>query len=292
MKEGSLHRTSNSLQTSGSVALYASPSFSSLYQEPKDLEPGPGSYDTPVALGPQFVSTRHSQPSLSITAKHDEAWSKVMITKDHLMSLMARGTPGPGTYIPGFIESQASVSIGSAKRRGLSDTHFKAPGPIYDVLGNPENPKVNIRFSKANRFDGDNRSMTSVLGSTGPGQYEVSGSFDGARLAKSFGASHRAYDKVRFPGSEKEGMGRISPGPGAGLPFQNTGHSMSFTRAERLPEDPTGKRAPGPGAYDNHEKPDPSVKSRSVYSFGKPHARSRLDWKQMRHLNNTLWGMR
>ena len=66
---------------------------------------------------------------------------------------------------------------------------------------------------QANRFALDNRSLADSLGSTGPGQYEagpselqalvsvappqVKGCIDPTRQARSFGASHRAYDKVR-----------------------------------------------------------------------------------------------
>lgn len=272
-----------------SVALYAMPSYSSLFNEPEDMEPGPGSYDIPQGFGYQHLSTNASQPCLSITAKHDKSWSKVMISKDHLNSLMGRNTPGPGTYAPAVQNSQCRVRFGTAKRRGVVDDTIRAPGPIYDVLGNPENPKVHIRFGKANRFDGDNQSLSKALGSTGPGQYELPSSFDGSRLSKSFGASHRAYDKVRFPGSEKEGIGRSSPGPGPLVPFQQ-GKSVTFSRSERMSLDVA--KAPGPGHYDNHERPDPSSRSRSTYSFGRPQAKARLDWKQMRHLQNSLWGMR
>lgn len=275
-----------------SVALYATPSYSSLYVEPEDLEPGPGTYDIPQGFGQQLLSTHWSQPSASLTAKHDKSWAKVMITKEHLNVLIGRGTPGPGTYQPGFVESQARVRFGTSKRRGLSDSSFRAPGPVYEVRGNPDNPPKHIRFSKANRFDMDNQSLSSALGSTGPGQYEAPTVFDGSRLAKSFGASHRAYDHVRFPGSEKEGIGRTSPGPGPLQPFQNSGKAISFPRSERTPLAGSGKLAPGPGAYDNHERPNPFSKSQSVYSFGRPPAKARVDWKQMRHLTNSLWGMR
>eukprot|EP00932_Pfiesteria_piscicida_P005245 SRR837773.1515.p1 GENE.SRR837773.1515~~SRR837773.1515.p1 ORF type:complete len:338 (-),score=44.98 SRR837773.1515:43-906(-) len=183
-----------------------------MYREPEDLEPGPGSYDIPQSFGQQQLSTYMSQPCSSITAKHDKSWSKVMISKEHLGALMARGTPGPGTYMPALAQSQSRVSFGTAKRRQLSDASFKAPGPVYNLPSNNEAPKT-IKFGKANRFDTDNQSLSKMLGSTGPGQYEVSGSFDGSRLAKSFGASHRAYDRVRFPGSDRVGIGRNSPGP-------------------------------------------------------------------------------
>jgi len=149
----------------------------------------------------------------------------------------------------------------------------------------------NIKFSKANRFERDGEALSSSLGSTGPGQYENHGVFDGVRLAKSFGASNRAYDKVRFPGSDRLMVGRESPGPGACRPYENTASSISIGRAERLPSNNAGKRSPGPGHYENHNQAYPFSRSQSVYSFGRPHARGRLNWGKMRLLTNTTWGI-
>eukprot|EP00933_Yihiella_yeosuensis_P045268 TRINITY_DN40625_c0_g1_i1.p1 TRINITY_DN40625_c0_g1~~TRINITY_DN40625_c0_g1_i1.p1 ORF type:complete len:322 (-),score=39.96 TRINITY_DN40625_c0_g1_i1:70-1035(-) len=287
-----LTASTSSLPAPQSVALYATPSYGSLYTEPEDLEPGPGTYSVPQGFGYQHLSTNMSQPTFSLTAKHDKSWSRIMITKDHLSALIARGSPGPGTYMPGFVESQARVRFGTGKRKPLADTNFRAPGPVYETRGAPDNPPKHIRFSKANRFDADNQSLSSALGTTGPGQYEVSTIFDGVNKARSFGASHRAYDRVRFPGTEKEGQGKTSPGPGSLQPFQNSGKSVSFGRAERLPgPGAAAKRAPGPGAYENHSKPNPDFKNQSVYSFGRPPARGRLDFKAMKALNGSMWGM-
>ena len=70
---------------------------------------------------------------------------------------------------------------------------------VYEVRGSPDNPPAHIRFSKANRFALDDRSLSESLGSTGPGQYEVKGTVDASgRHGRSFGASHRAYDRVRL----------------------------------------------------------------------------------------------
>jgi len=282
----------NPSHASASIGLYATPSYDSIHTEPEDLEPGPGSYDVPRGFGYQQLSQHYSQPCSSLTAKHDKAWSKVMITKDHLSAIMARGTPGPGTYQPAMLSSRARVRFGTSKRRGLSDTAFRAPGPVYESKEELD-PMAQVKFGKANRFDSDNQGLSKLLGSTGPGQYEVGSSFDGNRLSKSFGASHRAYDKVRFPGSDRVEVGKASPGPGALQPFQNSGKTNAFGRAERLPADTlAAKRAPGPGAYDVHDKPCPHSRSRSVFSFGRPPAKARVNWKQMQHLTHSLWGVR
>jgi len=286
-----LRNGSGGLPPVASVALYATPSYSSLYTEPEDLEPGPGTYDIPDAIGHQQLSTKFSGQSVSLTAKHDKAWSKVMITKDHLTAIMGRGNPGPGTYVPRMVNSDARVRIGTATRPGLANTKFRAPGPVYEVRTNPDNPPQHTRFSKANRFAMDNISLSKSLGSTGPGQYEDKSIFDGTHLSKSFGASHRAYDRVRFPGSDKEGKCRSSPGPGPQYPLSNDGKATPFSRAQRFTDDPSGKRAPGPGAYTVHDKPNPDMKTQSTYSFGRPSAKGRMDFARMRILqSSSMWG--
>lgn len=273
-------------------ALYSTPSYTALYADVEDLEPGPGSYDLPPGIGVQAESTKESIPSSSLTAKHSKAWSKVLITKDHLCELMARDTPGPGTYQPGFIDSQANVRFGTSKRKPMSDLTERAPGPEYHVRTGPTDINHNVKFSKAPRFDRDPDSLSSSLGQTGPGQYQTATVFDGVRLAKSFGISHRAYDKVRYPGTERVWIGTLSPGPGSFKPFLLDGKRYSFSKATRLKEVKTGTgKVPGPGQYDNHERREPGQKNKPVYSFGKPHARGRLDWKQLRNFTSTTWGV-
>jgi len=280
-------------QHHSSQGLYGAPSFSSLYVEPEDLEPGPGSYNIPQAFGYQHLSHHFSQPSCSLTAKHDKAWAKVMISKDHCESVKCRGTPGPGTYVPLMLKSQNRVKFGTSRRNALYNTSFSAPGPVYDLPESCEaSLRAKVRFGKASRFDSENSSLSRSLSNTGPGQYEAKGTFEGNRLAKSFGASHRAYDKVRFPGSEKTGQGQASPGPG---PNPHDGKLESrvgaFGRAERLPAGNEGKRAPGPGAYENHNQAPAHCRAMTTYSFGRPSAKGRVDWKQMRIMNCSLWGL-
>lgn len=280
-----------SLGQSASVALYGAPSFSALYVQPEDLEPGPGTYDFQSGMGNQISSTRHSGPSVTITAKHSKSWDKVLISKEHNEAFKARSTPGPGTYKPQEAATQARVRFGTGKRSGLSDSSFRAPGPVYEVRGVPDNPVAQIRFGKAERFSRDGVSLAGQLAQAGPGQYEVGTVFDGVALAKSFGASHRAYDHVRFPGAEKTEYGKNSPGPGPLKPLYNDSIRMSFGRAERLPGNNSAKRGPGPGAYENHERPYPFSRNQSTYSFGRPHARPRMDWKIVKNLGNSTWGL-
>jgi len=182
--------------------------------------------------------------------------------------------------------------MGTSKRQPLHDPSFKAPGPVYEVRTQPDNPREHIKFSKGSRFE--KTSLTDALGSTGPGQYEVDTLFDGIRLSKSFGASHRAYDKVRFPGSERQNVGMASPGPGPYKAYMNDSSKISIGRAERLPHNNAAKRAPGPGEYPVHSierNRNPTSRAQSVYSFGRPHPRGRIDWKQMRHMSSSVWGL-
>lgn len=274
------------------MALYATPSYNSLYIEPEDLEPGPGTYDIHPTVGRQVLSTKDSLPHISLTSKHDRSWAKVLISKDHSDAFKCRDTPGPGTYVPGDPNpTEARVRFGTARRKPLNDTNFRAPGPVYNVTGCPDKPPVQVKFSKASRFSRDGKSLAEELSSAGPGQYELPSVFDGVNLAKSFGASHRAYDKVRFPGSEKIFFGRASAGPGPMYPMVNDATHISFGRAERLPAEVGGKRAPGPGAYDILDKPYPFSRKLSTPAFGKPHSKPRLDWKKIKNRSNSTWGL-
>lgn len=274
-----------------SASLYSTPSYSALQADAEDLEPGPGSYDLPPGIGPQSESTKESGIARSLTAKHTKSWMKTFITKDHLCELLGRDTPGPGSYQPQVIGTQARVKFGNSKRRPLNDTAERAPGPEYQVRTSPTDVRHETKFSKGSRWDSRD-ALGSSMGSTGPGQYEASTSFDGVRLAKSFGCSHRAYDKVRIIGGERENVGRTSPGPGGYQPWKPDGRKYSFTRADRLKKEKFSNRdGPGPGAYDNHLTQNPFSRSTSVFSFGKPSHKPRLDWKSMNHFTSSTWGV-
>merc|ERR1719379_1993926 len=100
-----------------------------------------------------------------------------MITKDHLNTLKGRDTPGPGTYQPSTLPSQVRVKFGTSSRNQLSDTAFRAPGPIYEVRTMPDQVLHNQKFSKADRFGALDK-LGSSMGAIGPGQYEPVTSFD------------------------------------------------------------------------------------------------------------------
>lgn len=270
-------------------ALYSTPSYASLYADVEDLEPGPGSYDVPPGIGVQHESMKNTIPAISLTARHQKAWSKVLITKDHLQELMARDTPGPGSYQPSGVETEQSVRFGTSKRRPLNNAS-DVPGPaLYNTRGEITDASGRIKFGKAGRFNQDAIEAASLV-QTGPGQYETGTVFDGQRLSKSFGVSHRAYDKVRFPGADRLMYGRLSPGPGPYRPYQGGGRESSFSKANRLGLG-EGNKGPGPGQYDNHERAPPDSRTKPSHSFGKPSAKARLDWKPMRIHGNTAWGL-
>lgn len=283
----------------GSVAapaLYATPSYASLYGDVEDLEPGPGSYDMPSGLGLQHESMKDTIPQISLTAKHSKAWSKAWISKDHLQELLARDTPGPGTYMPEILQTQAGVRFGTSKRRGLNEGAGgkveASPGPaLYDIRGDIRTDCGRTRrFGRAGRWAQDAIEAAGMQQDTGPGQYESGTAFDGVRLSKSFGVSHRAYDKVRFPGADRLNYGRLSPGPGPFKEYEISGKEYSFSRATR-PSMASAIRGPGPGQYDNHEKVPLDVRRKPAFGFGKPSAKGRLDWKVMRQHSNSQWGL-
>lgn len=294
VEERSMHKSGTDEMT---PALYNTPSYASLYADVEDLEPGPGSYDVPPGLGVQHESMKNTIPAISLTARHQKSWSKVLITKDHLQELRARDTPGPGSYQPSHLATEQSVRFGTSKRRPLNDTTNGAPGPaLYNTRGDitTDGGMGRIKFGKAGRFAQDAVEAASIV-QTWPGQYESGTVFDGLRLSKSFGVSHRAYDKVRFPGADRLMYGRLSPGPGPYRPYQPGGREYSFSKANRLGMADQG-RGPGPGQYDNHERPPPDSRNRPVNSFGKPSAKSRLSWQGMRNHGNgerasTTWGV-
>jgi len=254
-------------------SLYGSKSYCSLFEEPQSYDPGPGQYDLPPGFGLQNESHKESMVHQSITARHQDGWQKVLISKEHLCELLARGTPGPGTYTPAHINSQASVRFGTSLRPEPSYPD-DSPGPVYDCRGGPEAAPHLIRFGREHRF-----AEVFKENQVGPGQYPTGTQFDGTRLAKSFGISHRSYDKVKMPGSERMYRGRTSPGPGNFKPFVSGGSNFTFPKSNRPPINGSVDNPVGPGAYSSQSEAD--KKSSSCYSFGKPSSVGRFSWKKM-----------
>lgn len=248
-------------------ALYGSKSYSALFSDPECYDPGPGQYELPGGFGYQMESHKESMNSKTIAPKNSDGWSKVLISKDHMAELLARGTPGPGSYTPSHVTSQASVRFGTSQRPNPNGPG-ESPGPVYDVRGGPQEFSQNVKFGRDERFD-----MAPSEGEVGPGQYTAHTQFDGNKMAKSFGISHRAYDKVKMPGSERQFRGRTSPGPGNFQPFVAGGRNFSFPKSNR-PEMRSDSNPVGPGAYGLAT----NKKSVSSYSFGKPSCSSRLSW--------------
>jgi hypothetical protein len=282
-------------------SLYSPPSYTSLWADPDDPEPGPGAYEVLSSFGNQPESTKLTGFSSSLTAKHSKAWAKVLISKHHNSELLCRESPGAGTYQPKLLKSNASVKFGGGQRSNIAgNVGGRSPGPVYEVRSKPE-ANTNTKFGQDDRF-GNDRPPT-----LGPGQYEALTQFDGSRLAKSFGCSFEAYRKVKTEGIERELRGRTSTGPGVyqenfgkNLPNYTFSGVRSFPRAERMKHRTQATtRVPGPGAYDNVKvmevaKGDcasSTIWNQSCRSFGKPSTKPRLDFKQLRLFSNTTWGM-
>lgn len=270
--------SSNSKKLNSS--LYGSKSYACLFEEPECYDPGPGQYDLPPGFGLQTESNKESMVVQSMTAKHEDGWKKVLISKEHLCELFARGTPGPGTYIPFHVDSQASVRFGTSVR---PEPYYPndSPGPVYDCRGGPEAAPHLIRFGREHRF-----ADVFKENQVGPGQYPFQTQFDGVRLAKSFGITHRAYDKVKMPGSERVNRGRASPGPGNFKPFVAGGRNFSFPKSCRPAINGTGGNPVGPGSYTSQSECD--KRTSAVYSFGKPSCAARFNWKKL-PIDNERW---
>lgn len=280
-------------------SLYATPSYCSLFAEPEDPEPGPGAYEVLSSIGRQPESTKASGPQSSLTAKHSKAWSKVLISKHHNQELLCRDSPAAGTYDPVAIKTQAAVKFGTGKRTPVGDFKERSPGPVYDLRGRPD-VDFNVKFGQDDRFKADGEPTL------GPGTYEALTSFDGTRLAKTFGVSYKSYAKVRTPGFERELYGRESPGPGAfrldfgrNLPQHTFSGVRSFPRADRMPHRKRGVRVPGPGTYNHADVLEVAkcscasseIRNVPCRTFGKPSTKPRLDFKAMRIFDNSTWGL-
>eukprot|EP00397_Hematodinium_sp_SG-2012_P027847 GEMP01029288.1.p1 GENE.GEMP01029288.1~~GEMP01029288.1.p1 ORF type:complete len:307 (+),score=23.37 GEMP01029288.1:48-923(+) len=243
-------------------------SYSALFSDPESYDPGPGQYDLPAGFGYQAESHKETMAVKTMAPKNQEGWSKVLISKAHLAELFARETPGPGSYTPGHVKTRASIRIGTSLRP--TPTYGdNSPGPVYDIRGGPGDLNHNIKFGRDGRFQSEQ--LDSLVG---PGQYPQLTQFDGCKYAKSFGISHRAYDKVHLPGSERQFRGRTSPGPINFKPFVAGGRNYSFPKSTR-PEMRADCNPVGPGAYGTAEGGKKSVSS---YSFGKPSCAARFNW--------------
>lgn len=291
----------------GIPVMYASPSFYSRFADLEDAEPGPGAYDGPSSIGLQANSLKSTAPAYALTDRNAEAWAKVVISKGHHKAMLSRDTPGAGSYQPERPRSQASVRFGVAKRSeapGMKPAGFESPGPVYDCRGGPMDCTAEGRFAARPKIGKDRRFTTDeqILSHTslGPGQYESGTAFDGLRLSKTFGCSHRAYDNVITPGFERFLVGKLSPGPGPYREdFARSSKAFAVPKAERLADKRRQLRTPGPGSYDDHEKTeiarlstmDSQKKTPKSCAFGKPSRKARLDFRALNKFSSSCWGL-
>jgi hypothetical protein len=179
------------------------------------------------------------------------------------------------------------------KRTGVSADRN---GPIYD----PKLPRSEFShahfFSHSERYLAD-RIARRALTSVGPGQYECKSTLN-RHNARTFGVGFRAYDKVLFPGLEKEHLGRNSTGPATVHQEFGEGVAHGFARSQRML--PAKNLMPAPGTYDAHEVLT-VAKLKSVESerwnpvnvkMRKPAVlKPRLDYRRLRSHSHTLWGL-
>ncbi|KAF4707907.1 hypothetical protein FOZ62_025647 [Perkinsus olseni] len=192
--------------------------------EPDD-EPGPGEYG-PLpgsGVGQQQLSQHANPPTARVFGRNTRSWSQMWISKHHLGELVGKDTPGAGTYEPSTTSESVngkknSVRFGGARRRTELGYPNDSPGPAYDVRGciAAEVCNTGSALRRAERYVLDELERAMRANNVGPGDYDIltPGSKLDESFGRSFGVSHRAYDKTCSPGFEKELIGRTSPGPG------------------------------------------------------------------------------
>ncbi|KAF4651661.1 hypothetical protein FOL47_000257, partial [Perkinsus chesapeaki] len=135
------------------------------------------------------------------------------------ITIRRKGTYDPSTTSESVYGKKNSVRFGGARRRTDLGYPNDSPGPAYDVRGSIARVTCSAgsALRKAERYVLDELERAMRANNVGPGDYDVltPGSKLDGTYGRSFGISHRAYDKTCSPGFEKELIGRTSPGPGA-----------------------------------------------------------------------------
>eukprot|EP00392_Amoebophrya_sp_AT5.2_P015991 g16219.t1 len=267
--------------------LYSTASFSQTYGMGVDDDPGPGTYDVVVsatsAFGPQFKSEMSTAPRVPILEKHEASWSKVFISRAASDAAgRAKETPGPGTYAVQVdaIPETTGVRFGQAVRE---EPGYKSdgPGPVYDLRSGPKQHPA-VAFTAGDRWATGPVDRNFL----GPGEYPLESFTARMKKAKSFSEGRDKWEKVIFPGCERNLLGRASLGPGKCHPFQTGQKTAPFCKAGR--NGPGGMwdslkgmtSVPGPGAYQVGGAKHSIFRSKSAFNFGKPPPAPRLHWKR------------
>ncbi|TEB18795.1 hypothetical protein C9890_0321 [Perkinsus sp. BL_2016] len=222
-------------------ALYSSKSLSALTEHPIEIEPGldPGQYDLPSTLdskGRSFLG----KPS-----------RKQWISKYHLQELLCAQSPGVGSYQPAPVTRSCSVSFPTAKKQTrLGFDSADKLGPVYDLPPAALSAHRSISFARSGRFVKD-RLVQRSLSPLGPGQYDSRSTLN-TTTGRSFGVGFSAYDKVLYPGLEKERLGRNSSGPSGSVDsIGQAGIVHAFARSTRMAA--PRNEVPAPGTYEPQE---------------------------------------
>lgn len=258
-------------------------------------EPGPGHYFGPESngfssLSVQRFSKNRSEPVISMAKTSWKEWGKVYITKGHVAGMKGKDAPGVGTYLSNKQLStlgKAAPKMGTSLRQDLASTlgvdPYCSPGPAYntDNAFKSLETEKSSKIGRSKRFQGDGMGVD-----VGPGQYDRKDVALKFNTGRSFGIGRVFYDKVLRPGSDREGQGKESFGPGPPLwrdISKDGSHAHMIPKTKRFQEDRERASTPGPGAYDREERSVSGL--RSVCSdtrtpggtkFGKPPRKPRL----------------
>jgi hypothetical protein len=268
-------------------ALYSSKSFSALTVPPQETEAGldPGQYDLPSTLdtkGRSFLG---------------KVSRKQWISKYHLQELLCSQSPGVGSYQPTLLTRSRSVSFPTAKKQSkLGFGSADKLGPIYDLPLAALSPDRCVSFARSDRFLRD-RLVHRSLSPLGPGQYDCRSTMN-STTGRSFGVGFRAYDKVLYPGLEKERLGRNSSGPSGSINSKGQGVVHAFARSTRMAA--PRNEVPAPGTYEpqetiavgNLKACESERRNPPGFKITKPGTiKPRLDFRTLKRHTYTTWGL-
>jgi hypothetical protein len=205
---------------------------------------------------------------------------RIFVSKKHVADVVGLDVPGAGSYL--LDQKQMStlgtktMKIGTSQRadliRSLGVDPKGSPGPFaytlpstFDADGRAASGAAkgtkDKGFGTSLRFPSDKGQL-----SVGPGQYHRRDHSALSRgTGKTFGVSHRSYDKVKQPTHDGQ-LGAVSEGPGPPLweDIEQSGsraNSVPRDRRFRSPVDRERNAVPGPGSYDRNERSMSSLKS-------------------------------
>ncbi len=242
-----------------------------------------GEYERPYTFGVQVESHIPSVPRLSLRTR--KGWYKMYISAGHLRELVARDTPGVGSYNTTRSQASCGSRFGRVERPDRANffpfSPVTTPGHEY-----AQTSSLCVSSSRKSSFPRSPRCLHRIekLPGVGPGLYESSG-FKGHLPGGSFGLSYASFRSMSVPGLNRERLGRGSWSVAGFNPrFASNAVSVSFARDRRHNWfDRISTANPvGPGAYDSSNKRDVSSPRFRPSSKVRP----RLEFKKWRILRS------